>query len=347
MILHSAKPRTVRFHGDVPSQFPARVRLEIELGPKWLFDPAGSSPRHVVPGSKGVGLQMDFNTGRFHVIGGQQPAITSYASAILGDVHITIAGAALVAEFELTGPDDLAPRLDAFLYLLPACLTVMLEQACTVVAIRGCVDSSEFGYEMLDVPYQLFFTSDESRSEQLDQAFGMMGGLSDESARRMLASIVYFSRAARLVETGDSRFEFMAEAILNLAKSLEVLFPAGQSVESRDAVRAGLSRAGVSTADAEAYFIPLLVLRSELDVAHPKLALPRRDQVESLIKYCGGAIDSTRNLLQLIYQRIQEGAPVVVAWERSESSDIQNTLDKFLNRVLLAQDSWSKDRAST
>jgi hypothetical protein len=290
---------------------------------------------------------MDFNSGRFSVIGGQQPDMTSYAAAMLDDVKITIKGATLAAEFELLDADSLGPRLDAFLFVLPACLTVMLEQACSIVAVRGYVDNVEFGYEMLDVPYQLSLTTDESRSEQLDRAFGLFGKLCDEAARRMLASMVYFSRAARLVETGDSRYEFMAEAILNLAKSLEVLFPARQSMESRDAVREGLSRAGVSKADVEAYFIPLLVLRSELDVAHPKLGLPRRDQVESLIKYCGGAIDSLRSLLQLIHQRIEAGAPVVLAWERSESHDIQRALDKFLDRVLPAHGSWDKSRAST
>ena len=63
----------------------------------------------------------------------------------------------------------------------------------------------------------------------------------------------------------------MSEVALNLAKTLEVLFPASAS-DTIDAARAGLSELGYESSIIEKWYIPAITLRNGLDVAHVSLA---------------------------------------------------------------------------
>ena len=42
--------------------------------------------------------------------------------------------------------------------------------------------------------------------------------------KRLAAALSYYYTAKRLIEAGNSPFEFMAEAILNYSKILEIMF---------------------------------------------------------------------------------------------------------------------------
>jgi hypothetical protein len=113
------------------------------------------------------------------------------------------------------------------------------------------------------------------------------------------------------LESGHTPWEFAAEAVLNFSKALEVLFPPGGDRKTRDAVREGLSVNGISKDDAETWFLPALALRSELDVAHVRLAVLNRAHVETLAHYTHGALPRFRDLLKRLLDGTLSGtAPV-------------------------------------
>jgi hypothetical protein len=95
------------------------------------------------------------------------------------------------------------------------------------------------------------------------------------NSRRLLGGLVYFQTGCRLLAAGRNRFEFVAKALLDLAKTLQSLFG-----ESRDDVRSGLTNLGLfEEADIEAKLIPALILRNEFDVGHVNLTVLSRDQL--------------------------------------------------------------------
>jgi hypothetical protein len=86
--------------------------------------------------------------------------------------------------------------------------------------------------------------------------------------------------AERLATVGNSDVEFAPEIILNLAKILEVLFG-----NTRDQIRLGLSDLEYDEVEREGLFIPLIILRNELDVGHAKLSTYSADVLDKLYGY--------------------------------------------------------------
>ncbi len=200
-----------------------------------------------------------------------------------------------------------------FLYVLPAALSVMMNHPCVITDIEGEIGGAVFGYELRDMPFEVRLIDEVERDKSLEDALRLFPNICAEESKRLLAACIYFTRASRLVDAGAWRFEFLAEALLNLSKCLEVLFPPAHGQESRDGVRDGLKRLGLSNDEIEAYFIPILRIRSSLDVAHHRLGVPRRDQVERLISFSSEAVKSVREVLRLIDSHLKEGKEVVPA----------------------------------
>ena len=162
-----------------------------------------------------------------------------------------------------------------------------------------CVEfNSEFGYEIEQLEFRIPLVDQGRFIEDISDALKYLAGIGDSASPRLQAALAYFYRAERLLESGHTPWEFAAEAVLNFSKCLEVLFPPEGDGKTRDAVRNGLSVNGVSKDDAETWFLPALALRSELDVAHVKLAVLDKAHIETLARYTQGASPHFRNLLK-------------------------------------------------
>src|SRR5262249_18760334 len=87
----------------------------------------------------------------------------------------------------------------------------------------------------------------------------------------------------------------------NLAKTLEVLFPAAAGRGTRDTIRDNLRGLGYTEVEVESCFLPAMALRDELDVAHISLAAFDRKQLGTIFRYAEAAEDYFRKLLQRIF----------------------------------------------
>jgi hypothetical protein len=135
---------------------------------------------------------------------------------------------------------------------------------------------------------------------------------------------------AGFLAAGHNRFEFMAEALLNLAKSLQSLF--GQV---RDDIRAGIDKLNCfSNAEIEGKFLPAMVLRDQFDVAHVSLSMLDREQLRTLHDYTDLAEDSFRMLLKTILTRVESGEYALAADPGSSlSGDKQAILRKLRENI--------------
>lgn len=133
-------------------------------------------------------------------------------------------------------------------------------------------------------------------------------------AYRIHAALGYFFKACRLLAAGNGPWEFMPEVILNLTKSLEILFdtaPDGAAEErkgSRDRVRAGLKSVGVDAQLMEDVFIPITILRNEFDVGHGRLALHDMGDLQLIYGFVITAEQEFRKLFHQIVTGLGAGA---------------------------------------
>jgi hypothetical protein len=316
LLAFSAKPRTLRLKSEPLLRLPADVTLVAKLAPSWLFGAGGSGARFVVAGSTGVRMMLNANTGWFHLEGGRQPASLDVHHDGDDGTSLTIIGNTASLRFNARSIDDLVGAADALLHGLPAILATRMDFPCTVESIVGSTDTVSFGYEVSELRFRVPLVNEGDFRRSVEHALRQLRILGQDDQARLLGASIYFYRARRLVNAGHTPYEFMAEAVLNLAKCLEALFPPEGDDRTRDATRRGLQLVGRTATDIETWFLPALALRSTLDVAHVRLALLGREDIELLTEYVEHAVEHFQKLLQYLFDELEAGRSPIPAYTR-------------------------------
>jgi len=119
--------------------------------------------------------------------------------------------------------------------LLPPILNVFLYDAPFVTVITGKVGDTQFRWELSKIHCAFQITTHEQRESELQKTLSLYGEELGAESHRIHASLGYFYKACRLIAAGNGPWEFMPETILNLTKSLEVLFDAPMYEKKADA----------------------------------------------------------------------------------------------------------------
>jgi hypothetical protein len=262
-------------------------------------------------------MMFNANTGWFHLEGGTQPAALDARHDGENGTSVTIIGNTATLRFHARTLDEVLGAADALLHGLPAILATRMDYPCTVESIVGSTDTARFGYEVSELRFRIPLVREDDFRQSVQHALRQLPILGEEDQARLLGASIYFYRARRLVEAGHTPYEFMAEAVLNLAKCIEALFPPEGDGGTRDAIRRGLERVGRSAADIETWFLPALALRSALDVAHVRLALLSREDVELLTEYVEHAAEHFQKLLQNLFDELEAGRSPIPAYTRA------------------------------
>lgn len=170
-----------------------------------------------------------------------------------------------------------------------------------------------------------------------DEAFRLLPIFNGTENRRLGAALSYFYRAVRLNICGDSPWEFMAETILNYAKCLDVLFVSSKN--SKDDIRLGLEKLAYTKDEIEGDFIPIIVLRSWVDVAHPSVSIQKKEHLRVLHRYCAQSEEQFRELLKRAISKAEAGNDVFapqgdVYPDAREEKDMNRLIAKIQSRLI-------------
>lgn len=189
-------------------------------------------------------------------------------------------------------------------YWFPVTLSVQLGSFVGLNSLRGPVGPNfEFNYEVTQHLASFHATSDDLRSTEIKRALDYCA-LTDVPGRLILAA-EYYRQALRL-SSGNESFlpdAVLGETCLNLAKCLTVLF-----TDSREEIREGCVTLGFTRERIESQIIPIVLLRSHLDVAHP--VVPTADDlagIPQLRAYVKQALSNVRVLLDRALEMHEAG----------------------------------------
>ena len=223
--------------------------------------------------------------------------------AASGSEEVSLEGDVLVYRFPADSLEQVAAAIERAYYVLPPALSIGFPEPIFVDQVSGTVDGKKFGWELNPCPVQIPWTSREALQNGLRFAWRHLNVAAEQE--RLFAALHYLHVARRLHSAAVVRGEFTAAAILYLCKSLETLFP-GSEGKTRRAVRKGLEDLGIPKLDIEAKYMPAVVLRSTLDVAHVGWALLSTEQLTLLNAYAEQAISSFSDLFETILERLSQ-----------------------------------------
>jgi hypothetical protein len=316
-------------------KFPCEVRARLRLEPVTPFGGAAARGLTAVRGSKGQ-IGFDAFTGRtwIHPADPMQPV--SVCSAFQ-DCAIQFDGNVCTLGFLCESPAQLYNRLEGFRIALPALLALDFVDIPAVRHISGTAGDVQFTWALVNAPRSGFdVVTTEKQEGRLEAACRRVELVSRGSpgSRRLFAAVRWFYVACRLGRVGHEPWEFVGEAVLNLAKVLEVLFPLSSDVGSIDAVRAGLRAMGTSDEEIERWYVPVLALRNHVDVAHVSLATLSSEDLELVQHFVNETEYAFRKLLVRVCTEIQEGRWEPPAYDDNGSGKTVETVMTKLRAVM-------------
>ncbi|HXL89437.1 MAG TPA: hypothetical protein VN969_10765 [Streptosporangiaceae bacterium] len=307
----------VLFAEDGRLEFPCDVSAVIEFSPSAVYGDAvaGMTCAH---GSQ-VRMMWNANTGRTEVEGRPSLPVADVARKV-GSIGLKIVGHTAHATWHCSSLEDLHGTLGALHFVLPLCASLEFADPTTTAVASGSAGSILFVWQVEATRGKFETVLPADRDARLQRALMRVPLLCAAPNVRLLAAAAYFQKASRLFLAGIGPSEFAGEAVVNLAKCLDVLFPAGPT-GTRDAVRRGLAELGYDTETIERTFVMSLLLRSSLDAAHVRMAVLTADERRKLQLYLEQVLARFRDLLRDVAERMAEGLLELLPHDSERAAD--------------------------
>jgi hypothetical protein len=178
-------------------------------------------------------------------------------------------GRTVTASFQADSRKELLVSMQVVHDVLPLSLSLAFPDPFTVATTAADAGGARIVWQVAKTGSSFETMTKDSRDERCAAAIERLPVLCEPANLRVLAALAYFERAIRLLAAGHGPTEFAGEAIVNLSKALEVLFPGSKS---RDAAKTGLRQLGYEEPLIANTFIRVMLLRAKLDAAHIRLA---------------------------------------------------------------------------
>jgi hypothetical protein len=312
MLTYQIRPRVLMVEAGALT-FPNRAEIQLVFEPSPAFGGSAPAGRTVRLGST-ARVQWDANRGRSNAVG--LPPLDPL-DVLISDNGMTVHlnGNTLAVEFECPDRATLLGVLGTLRYLFPLLLNVEFSDPPVVAMSFGRVGGVEFNWQVEWTAASGETVEQHTQESKVSRAWQRFPLVADGGNVRLRAALYYFYKACRLEQAGFAPSEFLAEILLNLAKTLESLFPVTDGRGTRDTVRDSLRRLGYSDDEAESYFLPAMALRDELDVAHISLATFDAQQLGTIFRYAEAAEQYFRQLLQRVFAATSASSFVLEPYE--------------------------------
>jgi len=224
MFSYQVRPRFFKHEPDGELHLPADCTIRFHFLPEQPFGVTADGGHTAVRGVP-ASLHFNANSGQ-HTIESKQP-LDPLDLTIEEPIRVVrLEGKTLSILQRFESLRELEDTIMSIFFGLPTLLNVTFADPPFVERVDGVIAGAVFRWELSDWPMvEVLTTTQKEQEQRAAKAWERMGILAGEHRRRLIASLHYFHLACRLAREGRTAGEFVAEVVLNLAKSLEVLFP--------------------------------------------------------------------------------------------------------------------------
>jgi hypothetical protein len=306
MLTYQIRPRVFRHAPGTKFVFPAECQITIQLQPGQPFGTQAGGGRTAVHGVAGRVL-FNANNGD-HYIESKPPL--SPLNVTIEEPHRTVklVGSTLTLEQRFNSLDEIQSTIECLYFLFPALLTINFADPPFIESVAGNIGATPFSWELNGWTMPFCVTSQEYQERHISIAWSRIRIVQAPERRRLQGGIHYFHQACRLARAGKVVGEFIGEVLLNLSKTLEVLFPNAPKEGTRDAIRRGLREVGIPDSEIEFNFMPAVALRNEVDVGHVHLGLFTMDELKIIHEYTERAESAFRKLMDRLLIQVETGS---------------------------------------
>ncbi|MCX5676742.1 MAG: hypothetical protein NTX87_17245 [Planctomycetota bacterium] len=313
MLTYQVRPRVFRHEPGKQLKFPAPCEICFHLQPPQPFGTQPGGGRTAVRAVAATAL-FNANSGQ-HMIESKEPLSPLDVTIEEPTRTLRLTGTTLSISQQFASLTEMQQTIESIYFVFPSLVNIPFADPPYIERVDGKVGSTNFRWELDQWRFEFRTTTQEQQEERFAKAWERIGVLFKPRRRRLIAGLHYFHVACRLARAGSTAGEFVAEVVLNLAKTLEVLFPPTGDGQTRDAVRAGLRTLEFLDNEIERDFIPAMALRNEIDVGHVELGLFTMDQLKTIHAFTGRAEGAFREMFERLLSRVESGTGDVAPHE--------------------------------
>lgn len=317
MFTYQVRPRTFRHEPEKPLVFPAQSEVRFHFQPLQPFGVEAGGGRTAVR-AVAASVLFNANSGE-HTLESKAPLKALDVTVEEPSRKVQLTGNVLYVSQHVENGHELAQMIEGIYFVLPLLLNVSFADPPYVERVDGTVGGSPFRWELSRWRMEFRTTTQEAQESAVVQAWTRFQVLAPPDRRRLLAGLHHFHTACRLARRGSTAGEFVAEVILNLAKTLEVLFPPAGDGLTREAARSALRQLDFDDARIEGDFLPAMALRNEIDVGHVELGLFTMDEVKIIHAFTERAEGAFRELFDRLLARVESGEFIVAPYTASKA----------------------------
>lgn len=305
MFTYQVRKRVIKLLEEKPISFPANVSLTFHFLP---LQPFGCEKGGGMTAVQNVAASIFFNanTGH-HEVKSVFPLEPLEVRIEEQSQVLELKGNVLSVTKEVASILDLELMINSIFFSFPILLNIDLADPPVIERVDGTIDNVPFRWELNGWRMASQITTQKKQESRIVKAWDRFNIISVPGNRRLVAAIHYFHVFCRLSRAGNTPWEFMSEAIVNLSKILESLFPPktkGQG--SIDAARFGLNELGYEKKIIESSLIPAIALRNNIDAGHVDLSIFTLEQLTILQSYTEAAENIFRELLSKVFEKIEK-----------------------------------------
>lgn len=337
MLTYQVRPRQFRLRGGSEPAFPADVVIKFHFLPKQPFGVVNDGGRTLTKGSPG-GILFNLNTGQHSARSERALGDLLYRKDLV-DGFVELCGNVLTRKVACPDLCSLSETIQRVYFILPSLLSLRYADPPYVERVSAEVDGVEFTWELEEFFGPSQVTTKELQECRFAKAWDELERL-EATDRRLVAALTYFRTGCRLLREAKTPGEFLSEALLNFAKVLETLFP-GAPDKTRESVRVGLRSFGLADDTIDRDLIPLLLLRSQFDVAHVSLSLLTVAQATTLQRYAERMERVLASFLEELVERVSAGSFVIVPYEDTKlDPSAAKTIERLKQNLDALGDKW-------
>lgn len=313
-------------------KYPEDVLLEFYLNPKGQFDGTGTYRNAL--SSECEKAEMDINsfTGR-RTTKSSSPLRPIQLKVNTEKINFELKGNIIKSSKRCIDFDDVNNFISSIYYVIPVVLNIVFPDPPFITETNGRIGNIRFNWLLKEVGGPIAAVNTEQLETHAKELLKTFDTFLINNNRRLLAALYYFYTARRLLYAENTRFEFMAEYVLNLSKCLESLFVTSDSTYND--VRRELKALGYTSAQIESTFIPIMIVRNQIDVGHITLSIREEATLNELYEHLHYAQIQIEYLLKIVTEKvIQKSYTLPKANISSEREDaLKKVLESFRNQA--------------
>jgi hypothetical protein len=306
VLTYQTRPRVLYFDDTRRPSYPAEVHIEFVFEPIPPFGGAIGETMTLKVGSTPTG-HWDSNTGKSWMEA-TEPLDPVDVVAQAPKATYTFVGNVLTVVGIVPDRRSLGDLIASIHYGAPLLLNLDFLDAPYVTKVTGRIGDLPFVWGLARSKGHWMGTTTETQEEYIGAIWERFTLIGPTGSTRLLAALGSFYMACRLARAGIASHEFSGETILNFAKTLEALFPPVGDSSSMDQARLGLPSLGYSKDEIEAWFVPAIALRNQIDIGHSFLSMLTSEQLAVVHDYVDDAESRFRELLGRVVAGLEGGS---------------------------------------